>query len=98
MTRSPYDGFLSHRLQVLGLRVFCGLVLLFLIAPILAIMPLSFSSGSLLTFPLPGLSLRWYEFCIILRPMAVSLAEQLYRRYVRNRLGNRPRNAGGSWT
>ena len=61
MTRSPYDGFLSHRLQVLGLRLFCGLVLLFLIAPILAIMPLSFSSGSLLTFPLPGLSLRWYE-------------------------------------
>ncbi len=64
MTRSPYDGFLSHRLQVLGLRVFCGLVLLFLIAPILAIMPLSFSSGSLLTFPLPGLSLRWYEFVL----------------------------------
>lgn len=41
--------------------MFCALVLLFLIAPILAIMPLSVSSGSLLTFPLPGLSLRWYE-------------------------------------
>lgn len=61
MTRSAYDAYLSHRLQVLGFRVFCALVLLFLVAPILAIMPLSFSSGSLLTFPLPGLSLRWYK-------------------------------------
>ncbi|SCM76465.1 putative ABC transpoter (Permease component) [uncultured Pleomorphomonas sp.] len=38
-----------------------SLVLLFLLAPILAIIPLSFSSGSFLTYPLPGWSLRWYE-------------------------------------
>ena len=37
------------------------LVLLFLILPILVIVPLSFSSGTFLTFPLPGVSLRWYE-------------------------------------
>lgn len=37
------------------------LVLVFLVAPILAIMPLSFSSGSYLTYPLPGFSLRWYH-------------------------------------
>jgi putative spermidine/putrescine transport system permease protein len=36
------------------------LVLAFLILPILIIVPLSFSSGTLLTFPLPGVSLRWY--------------------------------------
>ncbi|MGR2740558.1 ABC transporter permease [Billgrantia sp. Q4P2] len=42
-------------------RIFCGLVLLFLIAPVLVIVPLSFSSGSFLTYPLPGFSLRWYE-------------------------------------
>ncbi|MBA2779601.1 ABC transporter permease [Billgrantia kenyensis] len=42
-------------------RIFCGLVLLFLIAPVLVIIPLSFSSGSFLTYPLPGFSLRWYE-------------------------------------
>jgi len=35
-------------------------VLLFLLAPIVAIVPLSFSSGSFLTYPLPGFSLRWY--------------------------------------
>jgi putative spermidine/putrescine transport system permease protein len=36
------------------------LVALFLLAPILAILPLSFSAGSFLFYPLPGLSLRWY--------------------------------------
>jgi putative spermidine/putrescine transport system permease protein len=44
-----------------GLRVFVGLVLLFLIAPILAIMPLSFNSEMFFTYPMPGFSLRWYE-------------------------------------
>lgn len=36
------------------------LVAAFLLAPILAILPLSFSAGSFLFYPLPGLSLRWY--------------------------------------
>lgn len=35
--------------------------LFFLVAPILAIIPLSFSSGTFLTYPLPGFSLRWYN-------------------------------------
>ncbi|PLP59023.1 polyamine ABC transporter permease [Mesorhizobium loti] len=39
----------------------CLMVLFFLIAPILAVIPLSFSSNSILTYPLPGLSLRWYQ-------------------------------------
>lgn len=39
----------------------CGCVLVFLLAPIAAVIPLSFSSGSFLTYPLPGLSLRWYH-------------------------------------
>ncbi|WP_374442933.1 ABC transporter permease [Stella sp.] len=37
-----------------------ALVLVFLLAPIVAIAPLSFSAGSFLQYPLPGLSLRWY--------------------------------------
>jgi putative spermidine/putrescine transport system permease protein len=36
-------------------------VLFFLIAPIVVIFPLSLSSGELLTLPVPGYSLRWYE-------------------------------------
>jgi putative spermidine/putrescine transport system permease protein len=44
-----------------ALWAFAGFVLIFLIAPIGVIVPLSFSAGSFLHFPLPGLSLRWYE-------------------------------------
>ena len=43
------------------LRLICAAVLLFLISPILAIMPLSFNSVPFFTYPMPGLSLRWYE-------------------------------------
>jgi putative spermidine/putrescine transport system permease protein len=39
----------------------CAMVFLFLIAPILVIMPLSFSSEPWFTYPLPGLSTRWYD-------------------------------------
>ena len=46
------------RLALLGFTV---LVLVFLVAPILVVFPLSFTSGELLIFPLPGWSLRWYE-------------------------------------
>jgi putative spermidine/putrescine transport system permease protein len=38
----------------------CGTVFAFLIAPILVIIPLSFSSEPWFTYPLPGLSWRWY--------------------------------------
>jgi len=43
------------------LRLICAAVLLFLISPILAIMPLSFNSVPFFTYPMPGFSLRWYE-------------------------------------
>jgi putative spermidine/putrescine transport system permease protein len=42
-------------------RGICALVLLFLIAPILVIAPLSFNAEPYFTYPMPGLSLRWYE-------------------------------------
>ena len=38
-----------------------GLVILFLIAPVLAIVPLSFNAEPFFTYPMPGLSFRWYE-------------------------------------
>ena len=38
-----------------------ALVFLYLLFPILIVIPLSFSSGSYLSFPPPGFSLRWYE-------------------------------------
>ena len=51
----------SQRIAWITTIVVASLVLFFLMAPILAIMPLSFSSGAYLTYPLPGLSLRWYD-------------------------------------
>jgi putative spermidine/putrescine transport system permease protein len=44
-----------------GLRLFTALVLAFLVVPIFVVFPLSFTSGQLLIFPLPGWSLQWYE-------------------------------------
>jgi len=35
-------------------------VIAFLLLPVLVVVPLSFSAGSFLHYPLPGLSLRWY--------------------------------------
>jgi len=42
-------------------RVLCGLILLYLITPILVILPLSFNAEPYFTYPMPGLSLRWYQ-------------------------------------
>jgi putative spermidine/putrescine transport system permease protein len=42
-------------------RAICYAVLIFLVAPILIIVPMSLTSGNLLVFPLPGFSTRWYE-------------------------------------
>jgi putative spermidine/putrescine transport system permease protein len=44
-----------------ALRVFGVLVCCYLVLPILAFVPLSFSAGSFFHYPLPGVSLRWYE-------------------------------------
>ena len=44
-----------------GLRILCGLILLFLVLPVLVIVPLSFNSGSFLVYPLQGFSLQWYQ-------------------------------------
>jgi putative spermidine/putrescine transport system permease protein len=44
-----------------ALRILCIGVLLFLLLPILVIIPLSFSSSTFLSYPMPGWSMRWYE-------------------------------------
>jgi len=50
-----------EKISRIGLRGGCIAVLLFLILPLLVIIPLSFNGGSFLTFPLDGVSLRWYR-------------------------------------
>ncbi len=51
-------GWLSAR-NVRG--VITAVVLVYLVAPVLIVIPLSFSSAQYLTFPPPGFSFRWYE-------------------------------------
>lgn len=45
----------------LAFGLFVGLVLAYLILPLLIIVPMSFSSTRFLTFPPPSLSVRWYS-------------------------------------
>jgi putative spermidine/putrescine transport system permease protein len=44
-----------------AVRALCLGVLLYLLLPILAIIPLSFSSSSFLAYPVPGWSMQWYD-------------------------------------
>jgi putative spermidine/putrescine transport system permease protein len=50
-----------HRLRALAFFAVCAAVLLFLIAPILAIAPLSLNNEPYFTYPIRSFSLRWYE-------------------------------------
>ncbi|HEX6141893.1 MAG TPA: ABC transporter permease [Geminicoccaceae bacterium] len=73
----PPHASAAQRLWHYTLWAICALVLAFLILPILVIVPLSFSAGSFLTFPLPGLSLRWYEEFFTSAPWQLSLRNSL---------------------
>lgn len=56
----PYASA-TERAWRLAFFLFCGLVLLFLISPILIVIPISFNNSSFLSFPRGDWSLRWYE-------------------------------------
>lgn len=60
MFLSPYPT-IGERIRVGLLWLWCALVVLFLVVPILVPVPLSFNSGAFFIFPLEGLSTRWYE-------------------------------------
>jgi putative spermidine/putrescine transport system permease protein len=61
MTMRDGTETIGQRMAGAGLALLTALVLVFLVAPILIIVPLSFSSGSFFYYPLPGFSLRWYQ-------------------------------------
>lgn len=52
---------LAERVWYFTLRGMGVLTLLYLVLPVLAIVPLSFSSSTFLVYPIPGWSLRWYQ-------------------------------------
>ncbi len=57
---SALPSFGGHRFGWL-LPAYCGLVIAVLVLPIVALLPMAFSSGDFLSFPPPGLSLRWFR-------------------------------------
>ncbi|RUX46838.1 MAG: ABC transporter permease [Mesorhizobium sp.] len=63
MLLSPYPT-LGERIRIALLWIWCALVILFLLVPILIPVPLSFNSGAFFIFPLEGLSTRWYEMVL----------------------------------
>ena len=52
---------MTRVLRIDALAIFSWGVMAFLVLPLIAILPMSFSSSSLLRLPPPGYSLRWYE-------------------------------------
>ena len=56
---------LSSRVALAWTNWHTGIVLAFLIVPILAIMPLSFNAGSYFSYPMTGFSLRWYQKALL---------------------------------
>lgn len=52
---------MTMRVGRIGAAVVTGLVIVYLVAPIIVVFPLAFSSGQYLEFPPPGLSTRWFE-------------------------------------
>lgn len=57
----PHYWSRLERWSARWVRWHTALVLFFLVAPILIIMPLSFNSRSYFSYPMTGVSLRWYE-------------------------------------
>lgn len=56
-----YDASLGRILRVNLLGIYACLAIFVLLFPVLAVIPMSFTSGSFLTFPPQGFSLKWFE-------------------------------------
>jgi putative spermidine/putrescine transport system permease protein len=59
MALQPYAS-MAERVWYYAIRIFSVGILLGLVLPIFAIIPISFTSDSMLSYPMPGLSLRWF--------------------------------------
>ncbi len=57
----PLYTSLPEKLIWWAVRALCVAVLVYLLTPILVMIPLSFSDSSFLAYPIPGWSLKWYD-------------------------------------
>ena len=73
MLNLPPYASIGQRIAWWGFLAFCAMVFLFLVAPLIAIVPLSFNQSTFLTYPMPGVSLRWYEAFFNSAPWQLSI-------------------------
>lgn len=73
----PVHATTGQRAWRITFLLICFLGFLFLVGPIVAIIPIAFSAGSHLNYPLPGLSLRWFEEIFIPYPWMLALKNSL---------------------
>ena len=59
MALQPYASY-TEKIWYYTIRIFCVAVLVGLVLPIFAIIPISFTSDTMLSYPMPGLSFRWF--------------------------------------
>jgi len=57
--------------------LFAGFMVFFLIAPLLAILPLSFTNSIFLNYPIPAFSLRWFEELVTANVWKLSIVNSL---------------------
>ncbi|MGF6177921.1 ABC transporter permease [Ensifer sp. 4252] len=60
-----------------GTRAFCTLGLIFLLVPIIVVIPLSFNEERFFSYPMPGVSLRWYAGLLTSEAWRNALANSL---------------------
>ncbi|MCB1741563.1 MAG: ABC transporter permease [Gammaproteobacteria bacterium] len=79
MSSAPATPYRPTGERLLGslVRVIAGLGFVFLLAPIIAVLPLSVNGGIYLGYPLQGLSLRWYEAVFAPTPWMPALRNSL---------------------
>ncbi|RUM38413.1 MAG: ABC transporter permease [Desulfobulbus sp.] len=73
----PAHATTGERIWYYTFRVLVAVVFIYLVFPILTIIPLSFNSGEFLHYPLQGVSLRWYHDVIASGQWAVAVKNSL---------------------
>jgi putative spermidine/putrescine transport system permease protein len=57
--------------------IYATLIVIFLIAPLLVILPLAFTSSAFLTYPVPEFSIRWFEELLVNSVWSRAIANSL---------------------
>ena len=77
MSAGSVSETLGQQAARLSLRSVAALTLLFLLAPVFVVLPISFSEGSFISYPVQGFSLRWYASIFEPYPWMFSIRNSL---------------------